>query len=118
MTFVALKRQRFGKVHLSPGDEVPQEAGRNYNLMERMGLIADLDAKVDSEAGALAAQKAAKARITQLEGLLAAANAEIAELRAPAEEEPESEGEPDASAEASEEPEPKAQPKARPRSTK
>jgi hypothetical protein len=112
VAFVALKRQRFGKVHLSPGDEVPQEAGRNYNLMERMGLIADLDAKVDSEAGALAAQKAAKARITQLEGLLAAANAEIAELRAPAEEKPE--GEVDASAEAPAEPKPKA----RARSTK
>jgi hypothetical protein len=79
--YVALKRQRFGDRMLEPGDEVPFEPSRNYNLMLRQGMIADLEQVNASKEGAKAAQDAAKARIDLLEGLLADANEEIKGLR-------------------------------------
>jgi hypothetical protein len=79
--FVALKRQLFGDTYLGVGDEVPVEEGRNYNLMLRQGLIADLDQQAKTEGDAAAASKAAKARIDSLEKDLAAANAESERLR-------------------------------------
>lgn len=79
--YVALKRQRFGEAHLAPGDEVPVEEGRNYNLMLRMGLIADVEATGLSEEGAAQAQGALKARIAKLELMLTEAQAEIRSLR-------------------------------------
>jgi hypothetical protein len=82
MTYIALKRQRFGQVHLDVGDEVPHDENRNYNLMERMGLVADVDKKINSETAAKSAQKAAKERIKKLESLLEDAREEVKALRA------------------------------------
>jgi hypothetical protein len=82
MAYVALKRQRFGTAHLDVGDEVPHERGRNYNLMVRQGLVADM-AEVSAEQDKSArAAKAAKARVTKLEGELRDARAEIKSLQA------------------------------------
>jgi phage shock protein A len=80
--YVALKRLRFGEARLEPGDEVPDEPGRNYNLLLRQGLIADLDAQVRTEEDAAEMAKGYQARIKQLEGALEDAQKEIAALRA------------------------------------
>lgn len=79
--YIALKRLRFGEARLEPGDEVPVEEGRNYNLLLRQGMIADLDSQVKTEADAAEQAKGYKARIKQLEGALEDAQKEIATLR-------------------------------------
>lgn len=80
--YVALKRMRFGEAHLGPGDEVPVEPGRNYNLLLRQGLIADLDAVTADEEAHTRQVAGHKARETVLENELDAAHEEIARLRA------------------------------------
>jgi hypothetical protein len=79
--FVALKRVRFGEDHIAPGEEVPVEPNRNYNLMLAQGLIADLDQQNRTEEAQAVAVEALQSRITVLEGVLAEANAELAQLR-------------------------------------
>lgn len=77
--YVALKRIRFGKEHIDAGEEVPFERGRNYTLMLRQGLIADMRLQDQPDGGA--ALTAAQERVATLEGYLEAANEEIADLR-------------------------------------
>lgn len=77
--YVALKRIRFGKEHIDTGEEVPFERGRNYTLMLRQGLIADMRLQDQPDGGA--ALTAAQERVATLEGHLEAANEEIADLR-------------------------------------
>jgi hypothetical protein len=77
--YVALKRIRFGPDHIETGEEVPFERGRNYTLMLRQGLIADLNQQEQGDGGA--ALSAATQTIATLEGHLAEANEEIADLR-------------------------------------
>lgn len=77
--YVALKRIRFGPDHIEAGEEVPFERGRNYTLMLRQGLVADLNQQEQSDGGA--ALSAANQTIATLEGHLAEANEEIEDLR-------------------------------------
>lgn len=82
-TYVALRRIRVGPEHLMPGDELPElEEARNINLLLRQGLIADLDAQASSGEEQQQATDALTARVAQLEGLLAAAQGELGEVRA------------------------------------
>lgn len=82
MAYVALKRLRFGDAWLAPGDEVPDEPGRNYTLMLRQGLVADLDTLEKSDEAHAAQVAGYKLRIRTLEGQLGDAHEEIAALRA------------------------------------
>jgi hypothetical protein len=79
--FVALRRQRFGEEMLGVGDPVPIEPGRNYGLMLRQGLIADLEDHLRTEEEQSATVDALQLRNEKLEGLLADSRAETAEFR-------------------------------------
>lgn len=81
MTYVALKRLRFGEEHLMPGEELPVEPGRNYGLLLRQGLVADLDQVAASEEDHAKQVEGYKTRISALEGQLAEARQEIGALR-------------------------------------
>lgn len=91
--YVALRRLRFGDRWLAPGDEVPDEPGRNYNLMLRQGLVADLDTLEKSEEAQAQQVAGYKLRIRTLEGQLGDAHEEIAALRAGTPAEPAGKGE-------------------------
>lgn len=81
-TYVALRRIKVGAEHLMPGEELPElEENRNLNLLLRQGLIANLDVQAASDEEQQQALDVSRARVEQLEGLLAAAQRELSEVR-------------------------------------
>jgi predicted aminopeptidase len=77
MAYIALKRMLFGPQRLEVGDEVPFEPNRDYGLMLRQGLIADTERVAATAEQHEQDMEGARARIRQLEGLLADARAEL-----------------------------------------
>lgn len=63
MPFIALKRLNFGDSVIDPGQEVPLEPGRDYDLMKRSGEVVWSEAPAAAHAVAGASQRLEKAAV-------------------------------------------------------